>query len=97
MKKPVQMAGETGAHADNVFVRLESDDGVGGWGEAASAPTMTGETVAGLMGGVELMAPKPLGPAAHDFVAAAAARDARLFGNKGAKAPTAGSISLSSR
>ncbi len=61
MKKPVQMAGETVAHADNVFVRIESDDGVVGWGEAASAPTMTGETVAGMMAAIELMAPKLLG------------------------------------
>jgi muconate cycloisomerase len=58
MKKPVQMAGETVAHADNVFVRIESEDGMLGWGEAASAPTMTGETVAGMMAAIELMASK---------------------------------------
>jgi muconate cycloisomerase len=86
MKKPVQMAGETVAHADNVFVRIESDDGVVGWGEAASAPTMTGETVAGMMAAIELMAPKLLGAAADDFVAASAAMDSQLYGNSGAKA-----------
>ena len=36
MKKPVTMAGETVARADNVFVRVETDSGVVGWGEAAS-------------------------------------------------------------
>ena len=86
MKKPVQMAGETVAHADNVFVRIESEDGVVGWGEAASAPTMTGETVAGMMAAIELMAPKLLGGAADDFVAASAAIHAQLYGNSGAKA-----------
>jgi muconate cycloisomerase len=86
MKKPVQMAGETVAHADNVFVRIESDDGVVGWGEAASAPTMTGETVAGMMAAIELMAPKLLGAAADDFVAASAVMDSQLYGNSGAKA-----------
>ena len=53
MKKPVQMAGETVARADNVLVRVESDDGAVGWGEAASAPTMTGETVASMMAAVD--------------------------------------------
>ena len=57
MKKPVQMAGETVTRADNVLVRIESDDGVVGWGEAASAPTMTGETVASMMAAVALLAP----------------------------------------
>ena len=66
MKKPVQMAGETVARADNVLVRIESDDGVVGWGEAASAPTMTGETVASMMAAIELYdarsarAPRPM-------------------------------------
>jgi muconate cycloisomerase len=86
MKKPVQMAGETVAHADNVFVRIESEDGMVGWGEAASAPTMTGETVAGMMAAIELMAPKLLGGAADDFAAASVAMDAQLYGNSGAKA-----------
>lgn len=86
MKKPVQMAGETVARADNVLVRIESEDGVVGWGEAASAPTMTGETVAGMMAAVELMMPALICRAADDFAGAAAAMDARLYGNTGAKA-----------
>ena len=40
MKKPVVMAGVEIARADNVLVRIEADDGLVGWGEAASAPTM---------------------------------------------------------
>ena len=86
MKKPVQMAGETVARADNVFVRVESDDGVVGWGEAASAPTMTGETVAGMMAAVAIMAPALLKRSADDFAGAAAEMDALLYGNTGAKA-----------
>ncbi len=86
MKKPVQMAGETVAHADNVLVRVESEDGVVGWGEAASAPTMTGETVASMMAAVELMAPSLVTRSADDFAGATAAMDAQLFGNSGAKA-----------
>ena len=60
MKKPVQMAGETVAQAENVFVRIESDAGAVGWGEAAAAPTMTGETIASMMAAIELMTPKLL-------------------------------------
>ena len=86
MKKPVQMAGETVAQAENVFVRIQSDAGAVGWGEAAAAPTMTGETIAGMMAAIELMTPKLLGRAAYDFVGAAAAMDAQLYGNCGAKA-----------
>lgn len=86
MQKPVQMAGETVAQAENVFVRIESDAGVVGWGEAAAAPTMTGETIAGMMAAIELLTPKLLGRAAYDFAGASAAMDAQLFGNSGAKA-----------
>jgi L-alanine-DL-glutamate epimerase-like enolase superfamily enzyme len=86
MKKPVQMAGETVAQAENVFVRIESDAGAVGWGEAAAAPTMTGETIAGMMAAIELMRPKLFGRAAYDFAGAAAAMDAQLYGNSGAKA-----------
>ena len=57
MKKPVKMAGETVTRADNMLVRIETDDGVVGWGEAAAAPTMTGETVASMMAAVVHMAP----------------------------------------
>src|SRR5262245_4302171 len=86
MKKPVQMAGETVAQAENVFVRIESDAGAVGWGEAASAPTMTGETIAGMMAAIELMRPKLIGRAAYDFAGAVAAMNAQLYGNSGAKA-----------
>jgi muconate cycloisomerase len=86
MKKPVQMAGETVAQADNVLVRIEAEDGGVGWGEAASAPTMTGETVASMMAAVAHMTPVLLKRAADDFAGASAAMDAAMYGNTGAKA-----------
>src|SRR5262249_43054170 len=48
LKKPMRMAGETITHAHNILVRIEAVDGKVGWGEAASAPTMTGDTLPGL-------------------------------------------------
>jgi muconate cycloisomerase len=86
MKKPVKMAGETVTRADNVFVRVAADNGAVGWGEAASAPTMTGETVAGMMAAIGHMAPGLLERAADDFAGASAAMDAQMYGNGGAKA-----------
>ena len=43
LKKPMAMANDTIAHAHNILVRIEAADGTIGWGEAASAPVMTGE------------------------------------------------------
>jgi muconate cycloisomerase len=86
MKKPVQMAGETVTRADNILLRIETDNGAVGWGEAASAPTMTGETVASMIAAVSHMAPLLLNRPADDFAGAAAAMDACMYGNTGAKA-----------
>jgi L-alanine-DL-glutamate epimerase-like enolase superfamily enzyme len=47
--KPMKMAGVEIRTAENVLVRITSDAGVSGWGEAASAPGMTGETVASMI------------------------------------------------
>jgi len=86
MKKPVQMAGETVSRADNMLVRVEGEAGAVGWGEAASAPLMTGETVAGMMAAAEYLAPALIDRAADDFAGAGAAMQARMYGNSGAKA-----------
>lgn len=86
MKKPVKMAGEEVTRADNMLVRIESDTGIVGWGEAAAAPTMTGETVASMMAAADLMAPSLLQRRADDIAAVSAAMDAQMYGNTGAKA-----------
>jgi muconate cycloisomerase len=52
LKKPMKMAGVTITHAENLLVRVEAARGVVGWGEAASAPTMTGDTLGGLVAAV---------------------------------------------
>jgi L-alanine-DL-glutamate epimerase-like enolase superfamily enzyme len=85
MKKPVIMAGEEVRAADNVLVRIRARDHAG-WGEAASAPTMTGETVASMVAAIKLMAPALIGREADDIAGASAAMDGRIYGNSGAKA-----------
>jgi L-alanine-DL-glutamate epimerase-like enolase superfamily enzyme len=89
MKKPVFMAGVEIRQADNVVVRLEADAGQGdmvGWGEAASAPTMTGETVESMMAAIAYMIPALLGRDPLDIAGASAAMDIRMYGNQAAKA-----------
>jgi L-alanine-DL-glutamate epimerase-like enolase superfamily enzyme len=86
MIKPVIMAGEEVRRADNVLVRLEADTGLVGWGEAASAPTMTGETTASMVAAVHHLAPVLEGRAAEDIGGVLAAMDGRMYGNHGAKA-----------
>ena len=57
MLKPVIMAGEEVRRADNVLVRIAADNGLVGWGEAASAPVMTGETIESIVSAVHYLAP----------------------------------------
>jgi L-alanine-DL-glutamate epimerase-like enolase superfamily enzyme len=86
MKKPVFMAGVEIRQADNVLVRLEADNGVIGWGEAASAPTMTGETVESMMAAAAYLAPALIGRPAEDIAGALATMAGRMYGNSAAKA-----------
>ena len=86
MKKPVIMAGEEVTRADNVLVRVESDTGVVGWGEAASAPTMTGETVESMMAAIRYLTPAVETRSAEDIEGALAAMTSRMYANNAAKA-----------
>src|SRR3977135_4017556 len=86
MKKPVFMAGVEIRQADNVLGRIESDTGVGGGGEGAPAPTMTGETVESMMAAVSYLSPVLQGRLAEDIAGASAAMDGRMYANHAAKA-----------
>jgi muconate cycloisomerase len=59
LKAPMKMANALITAAQNILVRIEASDGTVGWGEAASAPTMTGDTLGGLVAAVR----DHLGPA----------------------------------
>ena len=86
MLKPVIMAGEEVRRAENILVRIETDNGAVGWGEAASAPVMTGDTLEGIVSAVHYLAQVLRGRSAADFDGALAAMDGRMYGNQGAKA-----------
>src|ERR1044072_9210258 len=83
LKAPMKMAGVTITKAENLIVRVELKDGQVGWGEAPSAPTMTGDTLGSLVAAVrDHLAPLLIGKAAtgdHRPVLARA-----LVGNTGA-------------
>jgi muconate cycloisomerase len=86
MRKAVIMAGEEVRAADNMLVRIETSDGLVGWGEAAAAPVMTGETLASMAAAVRYLSPSLIGRAAPDIDGALAIMEERLYGNHGAKA-----------
>src|SRR4051794_39954585 len=86
MKKPVIMAGEEVRRAENVLLRVTTEDGAVGWGEAASAPVMTGETLESIVAAIHHLTPALIGRDARDIGGAMHAMDGRLYGNHGAKA-----------
>src|SRR6516225_4467406 len=86
MKKPVFMAGVEIRTADNVLVRIEAGNGVVGWGEAASAPSMTGETVESMMAAIGYLAPAVEGREAEDIAGTIAVMRQRMYANNAAKA-----------
>ncbi len=86
MRRPMKMAGVVIAAAENLLVRIESDSGLVGWGEAASAPTMTGELLEGMAAGVRYLAPTLIGQRFDDLAAIEMQMDRALHGNASCKA-----------
>src|SRR5205085_7003262 len=83
LKAPMKMAGITITAAENILVRVELTDGEVGWGEAPSAPTMTGDTLGGLVSAVrDHLAPPLIGKDANADHRAQLQRS--LVGNSGA-------------
>src|SRR4051812_13563380 len=81
LKTPMKMSAETIAAAQNLLVRIEATNGTVGWGEAASAPTMTGDTQGGLVAAVrDHLAPMLVGKDLHDWPAVRPALDRALLG-----------------
>src|SRR5262249_48619683 len=85
LKTPMKMAAETITTANNLLVRAEAADGTVGWGEAASAPTMTGDTQWGLVAAVrDHLAPMLVGKDARDWATLRPSLHRALLGNGGA-------------
>jgi muconate cycloisomerase len=84
---PMTLASERITHAETLVVRAADGSGEEGWGEAAAAPTMTGETIEGMAAALTRF----LGPAlraaeAEPPVQALWRMGRAIRGNSGAKA-----------
>jgi muconate cycloisomerase len=86
LKSPIKMAGIVVSSADNLIVRITDDAGRTGWGEAASAPTMTGEFPEGMVAAGRFLAATLIGTTLRDTAEIQPALDATLYGNQGPKA-----------
>ena len=85
MAKPMKMAGVEIRSADNVLVRIETACGHVGWGEAASAPMMTGETVDSMMAAIRHMAPSLANVDGADIAAVSTRMNQLMYYNQSAK------------
>ena len=85
LSKPIKMAGVELKTADNVLVRIETSDGIVGWGEAASSPSMTGETIESMMAAIRHLGPLLAGSGFEDIAALSKRMDRAFYGNYGAK------------
>lgn len=84
---PMRLASETVTHAETLLVRASDASGQEGWGEAAAAPTMTGETVEGMTAALNRFLAPALRAAAAEAPGEALTRMGRAIrGNSGAKA-----------
>jgi len=89
---PIKMSGITIAACDNLIVRVTDGDGRVGWGEASSAPTMTGETVEGMVAAVNFMALRLAGTEIEDASRLRDLIEPLMYGNHGAKSALDGAL-----
>jgi muconate cycloisomerase len=86
LTKPLTMAKTTFSTAENVLVRVEDTDGTVGWGEAASAPSMTGETPESMLAAIAHMRPFLESLEVEDVGRFGTTVDGFMYGNSSAKA-----------
>lgn len=85
MATPIKMAGETLTHAQTLLVKITDGQGREGWGEASSAPLMTGETLGSISASTQYLASRLTGAAIGQPPDIAGLLDAILYGNPSAK------------
>ena len=79
--------GQKFTHSESLIVRVEAVNGLVGWGEASAAPTMTGDSLEGMVAAVErYFAPLLIGQNALDLGMLARRLAHAVIGNTGPKA-----------
>jgi len=88
LKQPALMGGgQRYDVSETLIVRIEAANGLVGWGEASAAPTMTGDTLPGMVAAVERhLAALLIGENALDRARLAQRLSHAVIGNTGAKA-----------
>lgn len=85
LSKPMYMANRCLTHAETLVVKIEAD-GLVGWGEAAAAPRMTGDTLPGMVQVVNrYLKPIILGKSVDDYKELSEQIISSVYANTGAK------------
>ena len=85
LRRPMKTGGSELTAVENIFVRIDTDDGIVGWGEASAAPRMTGETTASIIAAIDYLTPALQGRDPGDFAGNLALMDRHMYGNASAK------------
>lgn len=85
LTSPVKLSTITIPSCDNLIVRITDDSGRVGWGEASSAPMMTGETSQGMVAAVRFMAQRLEGREVVEATALPDLIEPLIYGNHAAK------------
>ena len=84
LKAPVKMAGVTVLTAENIIISINGDNKHVGWGEASSAPTMTGEFVQGMAAAADFIKSRIIGASISSLQDIKTLIQTPLYGNDGA-------------
>jgi L-alanine-DL-glutamate epimerase-like enolase superfamily enzyme len=85
LRRPMKTGGAELSAVENIFVRIETDNGFVGWGEASAAPRMTGETTASIVAAINYLTPVLIGRDPGQAAANLALMDQHMYGNASAK------------
>ena len=83
-RKVFKIAFTQSMHARGVYVKVFTDAGLAGMGEAVPMPFVTGETIGGVIAAIEHMKPALLGAEVVDFASIHAIMDSQIAGNTAA-------------
>jgi len=86
LRQEIKMGGILYTESENLLVRVKTEDGSIGWGEAAAAPTMTGETIASMDAAIKYLTSHLIGRNVTSFQDNMKLMDHFLYGNSSAKA-----------
>jgi len=86
LKAPIKMAGIAVTAAENLIVKITDEAGRTGWGEASSAPTMTGEFPEGMVAAGKFLASALIGRTYQDETQVQPSLGTTLYANMGVKA-----------